>query len=79
MMDNFSVRQRRHLFVMLLYAGTVLEIDHETSGVAPAILQSHMNFDSVMLCLYLGWVNDNLCLEYREYLYLNGPSIHHFD
>ena len=61
MMHNFSVRQRRHLLLMLLSARTDLEIDQETSGVVPAVLESHMNFDSVVLCLYLGWVNDNLC------------------
>ena len=57
-MNNFSGEAKKASFGDVVVSWD-LEIDQETSGVAP-VVESHMNFDSVMLCLYLGWVNDDL-------------------
>ena len=58
MIAIFSVRQRRHLFVVLVYVGAVLRIDQDMLGVVlVSSFVSHMNFDKVVQCLYLRWLN----------------------
>ena len=51
-----------HLFVMLVYAGTLRLIDQVISGAWLLSFNFHICFDSVVLLMYFRLLNDNLCV-----------------
>ena len=51
-----------HLFVMLVYAGTLVLIDQVISGTWLLSFNFHLCFDNVVLLMYFRLLNDNLIL-----------------
>ena len=61
-MMAISCRHNMHLFVMLVYAGALVLIDHVMSGAWLLSFNFHICFDNVMLLMYFWLFNDNLCV-----------------
>ena len=69
---SFSLRQRLHLLLALLYAGALVRMDHLVEKSSPRLLRSQTCLDSSVLCSCLACLKEDMWHVYRC---LNGGSV----